>query len=931
VTTALAEELAGLPARLVVASGAAGDIGPGVDYVDGGDGADVLSGGRGADQVVGGPGDDIASGEGADTTATGTETSSVADRLLDCATTTRVVGGLLDLNGDLLSGPTSLTDVVPDDGRAAGFAVADGAILAPASGTAYTGLIGGDVVVIGGAVDLDRDGDVDGDDTGTIDLASMRFDTSAVSDGDCILAGEGSDLLRGGRGADYLGSGDGTDLAEGGDGADVLLGDAGTDVLLGGPNSDVLVGGDDDDHLVGQAGEDRLRGNDGDDALIGGSETNAATDGQDVLLAGRGDDVLVAENGTVVGVSVTAAVAAAPWRASALVPASTGAGNAALRFAGSAVACGTATATRWVTLRPGASGEVRTPTASPGTPVAYDELYGGYDCDFVFGSPGDDIVRGGQDDDVVEGGPGADLAQGDAGSDVVVGGSTTSRSIAAPVTITRVGTGTSDSDDTILGDGGPDGEVGADLLAGDNATPVRRADGTYDITLWDVSTTSTVTGGNDTLYGADVALTSGADRDRIFGQGGNDAAYAGSDVDYVEGNVGDDRLLGGAGDDDIIGGSSSNLGKPTADSRLTLAVSDLDASAANVLDGADQIEGGTGNDVALGDNGRITRPTTPVSTSPAPAYRDVAMADTTAGTTSGSDRIVGDAGDDVLYGQLDDATTVLGTGDRVEGGADQDALLGDLGVVTVTAATALPGPRTVTDNSGMIVETLYDPASWVPVTALPAKYAATGGQDVLLGDSGNDVLRGGGGRDLANGGTGDDTLFGGDGDDAVWGGTGHDRLFGGYGADDLDLKARASDPAVYATLNVIGLEDRDNRISTTNGPDLVYGGWGPDELQADQGDAGPTPGSDQLLDWVGNHNVYYVCNGAYGAGRTIRESSPDLMTLLTDVATAGGATALTTSSSGGWFDLGMVTNADKNSNTKPTPGAPGNFTCEAAG
>jgi hypothetical protein len=58
---------------------------------------------------------------------------------------------------------------------------------------------------------------------------------------------------------------------------------------------------------------------------------------------------------------------------------------------------------------------------------------------------------------------------------------------------------------------------------------------------------------------------------------------------------------------------------------------------------------------------------------------------------------------------------------------------------------------------------------------------------------------------------------------------------------------------------------------------------------------------------------------------------PDLLTLFADVATGAGATALTTTSSGGWFDLGLVYNADKSSNSKPTPGAPGNFTCEAAG
>ena len=78
--------------------------------------------------------------------------------------------------------------------------------------------------------------------------------------------------------------------------------------------------------------------------------------------------------------------------------------------------------------------------------------------------------------------------------------------------------------------------------------PVRRADGSYDITLWDVSTTTstapTTTYGNDTIYGGDVALTSGADRDRIFAQGGDDVVSGGSDADYVEGNVGADHLLG---------------------------------------------------------------------------------------------------------------------------------------------------------------------------------------------------------------------------------------------------------------------------------------------------------------------------------------------------------------------------------------------------
>ncbi|MGZ8736792.1 MAG: hypothetical protein ACXWXO_06570 [Nocardioides sp.] len=103
-----------------------------------------------------------------------------------------------------------------------------------------------------------------------------------------------------------------------------------------------------------------------------------------------------------------------------------------------------------------------------------------------------------------------------------------------------------------------------------------------------------------------------------------------------------------------------------------------------------------------------------------------------------------------------------------------------------------------------------------------------------------------------------------------------------------------------------GTEDQDDKISTTYGADLVYGGWGPDELQADQSAAGPTRGSDQLVDWVGNHNVYYVCQGAYGAGRTLRQSSPNMMELLTDLVPASGGTALSTVDSGGWLDLGVT-------------------------
>ena len=284
------------------------------------------------------------------------------------------------------------------------------------------------------------------------------------------------------------------------------------------------------------------------------------------------------------------------------------------------------------------------------------------------------------------------------------------------------------------------------------------------------------------------------------------------------------------------------------------------------------------------------------------------MADTAAGATSGSDDLWGDQGDDVVYGQMDDTArpatgTVLGTGDTMHGGPDADSLLGDLGVVQPTPAT---GARRLVSNGSFVQEDVFQPGTLVPVTTVPAALVGVGGSDVAFGDGGNDTIRLGADRDLANGGADDDVVLGGDADDALWGGTGHDRLFGGYGDDHLDLKRPGTGaPSYWATYaTVAGAEDTDDKASTTNGADLAYGGWGADTMQADQGGAGRQPGSDQLVDWVGNHNLYLVCNGAYGAGYVQRQSSPDMESLLSTLVTAAGGTDVATAGSAAFYDLG---------------------------
>jgi hypothetical protein len=51
------------------------------------------------------------------------------------------------------------------------------------------------------------------------------------------------------------------------------------------------------------------------------------------------------------------------------------------------------------------------------------------------------------------------------------------------------------------------------------------------------------------------------------------------------------------------------------------------------------------------------------------------------------------------------------------------------------------------------------------------------------------------------------------------------------------------------------------------------------------------------------------------------------MDLLEALTVAAGGREVTQRAAGGWYDLGLVTNADKSSNTKRSPEYPGNFTC----
>ena len=104
-------------------------------------------------------------------------------------------------------------------------------------------------------------------------------------------------------------------------------------------------------------------------------------------------------------------------------------------------------------------------------------------------------------------------------------------------------------------------------------------------------------------------------------------------------------------------------------------------------------------------------------------------------------------------------------------------------------------------------------------------------------------------------------------------------------------------------------------------------GWDQDAMQANVAAPGPRV-TDQLIDWVGGYNVYYVCPGAYGEGTITREQSPHLRTWMEQVINADGAYDSGTSGTSGFREYGLVFPKDVKNNSHPIhPDHPGHFVC----
>jgi hypothetical protein len=127
--------------------------------------------------------------------------------------------------------------------------------------------------------------------------------------------------------------------------------------------------------------------------------------------------------------------------------------------------------------------------------------------------------------------------------------------------------------------------------------------------------------------------------------------------------------------------------------------------------------------------------------------------------------------------------------------------------------------------------------------------------------------------------TGDKAIFGDLGNDWLVAGMGRVRVYGGWGNDVIDLRASTQ---VDGGLNDGPVPNLDGTFGTPAWESLAYGGAGQDILFAGTG-------GDRLIDWVGEHNSYYVPFGPYGMPTVSRTLMPFLDTFLYALSKSDGA------------------------------------------
>ena len=824
------------------------------DYMRGGDHDDVMRGGAGTDEMYGDRHEDTMTGGGDNDAMRGNEGADYmegnggTDTMRGDADDDRMIGGsaisAADANDNM--------DGDGDEDVMAG----DNATISDTNVVTLLNVANGDTTRYGG--DTMNGGPHDdlmfgqgGVDTMNGNVGMDRVVGNGA--GDTINGNADDDLLIGGSSAHatlrsagpasssvaYGDALDGNDTINGNDGADLIFGDnvaADFDALE--PGKPIFAA----THPAGSFGNDILTGNAGTDVLWGelGGDTMNGSGGEDYLV---GDLALV--DGNEDGDPLKTWPGGAPDYTVTLVQPLSG---------------GTDTM----------HGDDANDHLFGGAGV--DTIAGGLGDDYLEGNAAADLMYGlsaTHDDGVVQPSDTTEttalLLGGATDQDDLIGGSSTMSWAGASTTIG------SDTGETVMY-----GNADHDLMTGDNADIDRVVDGTdattwandlvlngarrRDVALRDRTLTESTTPKLSQVSGADDMFGNGG-FDRMYGEGGDDRMKGNDSADYLEGNQGTDWLEGNDGEDDLIGGSSFALaGQPQ--------VGDPDA--------ADFLHGGADSDVIAGDNAVISRSVagagTPVYFNTDGRFlgfttprwlRLLDLAAPAVTTRHGDDFVSGGSGEDLAYGQDgNDAISGGPADDYLEGNGGIDRIYGDrtpwnsavaprfpslpagIGAANGTGFRSAPlqldGPADPDGQDDILggsalaghrdgqgtTTSLPDPSQPFTQAAFEARFGdyifGDGDDDFVLGDNGtltrfspdylsvagtymtsvgnngidhrlvreavrHDVVSpaaGSFGDDFVEGNSGHDAVWAQNGNDEIWGNDGDDELFGEVGNDN---------------------------------------------------------------------------------------------------------------------------------------------------
>jgi Ca2+-binding RTX toxin-like protein len=353
---------------------------------------------------------------------------------------------------------------------------------------------------------------------------------------------------------------------------------------------------------------------------------------------------------------------------------------------------------------------------------------------------------------------------------------------------------------------------------------------------------STVKGGpgHTTIAASEIAAAAGS---AAAGPSAAAAEVAGSTLD---GEQGDDIILGGSGPDIVLGGAGNDTlaGGAGADQLRGEAGDDI----LNIDSNDTVVDGGDGNDtVNLTGNGMVFNL----------AFRSIENANGTAGNdqidgsvgTTGPLSLNGLGGEDALTGG--GAADFIDGGDGSDialfGGGDNDTIFGGAGVDFINA-----GDGDDAINGGDDNDTIF----------------AEAGNDTVFGDGDNEFAFGGNGNDTMAGGTGTDYLAGDDnvtantgitGQDTLAGGDDNDTLIGGYDSDTLT--GENGDDALYGDFDDVNGGTNPGSADTLTGGagnDFMFGGGGDDTVTGSDGNNTLIGGSgnDTLSGGTGSDSYY---------------------------------------------------------------------------